>query len=239
MLAYSGAHTGSGSVRRTPHAPRRGASAGRLPAGPARAGVLHGVAARHGVVAQHVAGAQQVASVAVERRVGCRVREQRQDGAAHALQRPRRAPRVLQNVQANLAGLHGADGVSTTRSNEDVRRGRRPRALRQGRGKRAAPSSARWGGTPAAAWRERAHAMQARPRVVNTCLRHELDRRRRQRVLLRHVDSHLKRAALVRRADRALQPLRVKLLRRATRPPRPVVFACRRAARTCRYPVHR
>ena len=68
-------------------------------------GVLYGVAPGHAVVPQRVARPQQVAGVAVQGRVGRCVCQQRQNGPAHALQRPRRRPRALQDVEANLARL--------------------------------------------------------------------------------------------------------------------------------------
>ena len=68
-------------------------------------GVLNGVAPGHAVVPQRVARPQQVAGVAVQGRVGRCVRQQRQNGAAHALQRPGGRPRALQDVEANLARL--------------------------------------------------------------------------------------------------------------------------------------
>lgn len=76
--------------------------------------MLGGVHVGEGVVAAHIASAQQVPSVAVQGRVRCGVTHERHDGLAGRLQRPRGAPRVLQDVQADLSRLRaGANGMST------------------------------------------------------------------------------------------------------------------------------
>ena len=75
------------------------------PAWGRRVRVVYRVHARHGVIAQRVTRSQQVASVAVERTVRRCVRQQRQYGAAHALQSPCGAPSALQDVQTYLASL--------------------------------------------------------------------------------------------------------------------------------------
>lgn len=50
--------------------------------------VLHCVAARHAIVPQRIASSQQIPSIAVQRRVRCCMRHERQDGSTHTLQRP-------------------------------------------------------------------------------------------------------------------------------------------------------
>lgn len=69
--------------------------------------------------------AQQVARVTVERGVGLRVSEQHEDGATRRLQRPCRRPRVLEDVDADLARLRVHVGVKDGRRKPEV--GRRQR----------------------------------------------------------------------------------------------------------------
>ncbi len=68
------------------------------------------VHARERVVPAHVARAQQVPRVAVERRVRGGIAHERDYGLARRLQRPGRAPCVLQDVQADLARLRACAG---------------------------------------------------------------------------------------------------------------------------------
>ena len=63
------------------------------------------VHARRAPVRDVVARAEHVPRVAVQRAVRLGVAQQRQHGAAHGVQGPRRRPRVLQDVQADLARL--------------------------------------------------------------------------------------------------------------------------------------
>jgi hypothetical protein len=174
-------------------------------------GVLDGVAPGHAVVPQHVARPQQVAGVAVQGRVRRRVRQQRQNGAAHALQRPGGRPRALQDVEADLArllvGHSGGEVVSEWWASWRTG-GCSARATQSD----TSPSSVCWGETPAEARQaSRAcdNAAEAQPvreslPRADTHLGDKLHLRRRQRVLLWYVQRQLEGAALIWRARRAL-----------------------------------
>ena len=172
-------------------------------------GVLYGVAPGHAVVPQRVARPQQVAGVAVQGRVGRCVCQQRQNGPAHALQRPRRRPRALQDVEANLARLWvERSGAKSGRSESWAAGHRRSRTSDTGRYLTfqwmLGWNTCRGAAAAHQACHSRAVSHSGRPPSSGARRGDKLHLRRRQRVLVRYVERKLEGAALIRRARRSL-----------------------------------